>query len=221
MQDQVDYTYSLFVSAVAQQRGVSEDTVLKDMADGRIFIGQQAIDAGLVDGVSTIDALVQQLNQDRSGGISRAPRPTRAGVAPTPTQPKGAAMPTVEQIASDHPDIAAAFRVQGATAERARIQAVESQLIPGHEALINTLKFDGVSSAGDAAQAVLAAEKQTRTAQAAALASDAPQPLPLTPAAAVEPKADTRADLDAKTKAYMAAHPGTDYVAAFKLIQGA
>jgi len=69
--------------------------------------------------------------------------------------------------------------------------------------------------------AVLAADKKARTTQAAALAGDAPQPLPLVPAATVEPKADTRADLDTKAKAYMAAHPGTDYVAAFKLVQGA
>lgn len=130
-------------------------------------------------------------------------------------------MLTADQVASDNPDIAQFFRAQGADAERARIQAVEGQLIPGHEALINGLKFDGKSTAGDAAQAVLAAEKTTRNAQAAALASDAPTALPLVPAATVEDKPLTRAELDAKARAYMAAHPGTDYVAAFKQIQGA
>lgn len=61
IQDHVDYIYSVFVGAVAKHRGVSEETVLKDMADGRIFVGQQAIDAGLVDGVSTLDALIADL----------------------------------------------------------------------------------------------------------------------------------------------------------------
>lgn len=132
-------------------------------------------------------------------------------------------MLTADQVASDHPDIAATFRAQGASAERERIQGIEAQAIPGHDALIASLKFDGKSTAGDAAMAVLAAEKQTRNAQAAALASDAPAPLPLAPTASVESSAavPSRADLDAKTKAYMAAHPGTDYVAAFKQIQGA
>ena len=60
MQEQVDYLYSLFVQAVADHRGVSADTVLQHMADGRVFTGQQAIDAGLVDGVSTLSALVQK-----------------------------------------------------------------------------------------------------------------------------------------------------------------
>ena len=220
MQDQVDYTYSLFVSAVAKHRGVSADVVLQDMADGRIFIGQQAIDAGLVDGVATLESLVQQLNHNRNSGATAGASPSRASVA-QPTL-KGAAMPiTREQIAAEAPDLLASIQQEGASAERARIQAVEGQSLPGHEALIATLKFDGKSTAGDAAMAVLAADKKARTTQAAALAGDAPQPLPLVPAATVEPKADTRADLDTKAKAYMAAHPGTDYVAAFKLVQGA
>lgn len=58
IQDQVDYLYSVFVDQVAKHRGVSSDIVLKDMADGRIFIGQQAITAGLVDGVSTFDRIM-------------------------------------------------------------------------------------------------------------------------------------------------------------------
>jgi signal peptide peptidase SppA len=225
IQDQVDYTYALFVDAVAKQRGVSTDKVLSDMADGRIFIGQQAIDAGLVDGVSTLDALVAQLNQARTSGAPIARRASGnhgAGVAPIPTTLEGAVMPiTRDQIAAEAPDVLAAIQAEGASAERARIQAIESQAIPGHEALIATLKFDGKSTAGDAAMAVLAAEKQTRSAQAAALASDAPAPLPLVPAATVESAPVTRADLDTQAKAYMAAHPGTDYVAAIKHVQGA
>ncbi len=216
MQDQVDYTYSLFVSAVAANRGVSTDTVLQNMADGRIFIGQQAIDAGLVDGVSTLESLVQQLNDSRASGTLPG-----AGVAQQPKPPlKGAAMPiTREQLAAEAPDVLAAVQAEGASAERERIQSVEAQAIPGHEALIASLKFDGKSNAGDAAMAVLAAEKQSRTSMAAKLAGDAPAPLPLVPAATVEPVANTRADLDAKAKAYMAAHPGTDYVAAVKAVQ--
>ena len=63
LQDQVDYLYALFVADVAQNRGVSEGEVLERMADGRMFIGQQAIDAGLADQVSTLEELIVQLNQ--------------------------------------------------------------------------------------------------------------------------------------------------------------
>lgn len=227
IQDQVDHIYGLFVDAVAAQRGVSTDKVLQDMADGRIFIGQQAIDAGLVDGVSTLDALVTQLNERRSSGNTAG-----AGAAPkaahkaTPKPTTGKPMSiTREQLAADAPDTLAQILAEGAATERARIQAVEAQAIPGHEALITALKFDGKSTGGDAAMAVLAAEKQTRTAAAAANAADAPQPLPLVPTASVQAAEDTpktRQQIDAEAKAYMAAHPGTDYVAAVKHItQGA
>jgi len=54
LQSQVDYIYSIFVSAIAHNRNVSEDTVLKNMADGRLFIGQQAVDSGLADGIGNI-----------------------------------------------------------------------------------------------------------------------------------------------------------------------
>jgi len=58
LQDQVDYIYSVFVNDVAKYRGRSVEDVLENMADGKIFIGRQALDAGLVDGVSTFDQLL-------------------------------------------------------------------------------------------------------------------------------------------------------------------
>ena len=131
---------------------------------------------------------------------------------------------TRDQIAAEAPDVLAAIQQEGASAERSRIQSIEAQAIPGHDALITALKFDGKSTAGDAAMAVLAAEKQTRSTQAKALASDAPAPLPLVPAASLEsapagPKG--RQQIATEAQAYMAAHPGTDFVAAVKLVQGA
>ena len=225
IQDAVDYTYALFVDAVAQQRGVSTDKVLQDMADGRVFIGQQAIDAGLVDGVSTLDALIKQLNQDRTPSGS-GPRPTRAGVAQQlpPTSQGIITMPiTREQLAAEAPEVLSAVQAEAVTAERQRIKDVQAQLIPGHEAIINQCIENG-ASAGDAAMAVNAAERQARAKQATDLRSDAPAPLPLVPAATVEKpaaKVMTKHELDAAAKAHMSANPGTDYVAAVKAVQAA
>lgn len=224
IQDQLDYMYSLFVGAVATNRGVSVDQVLSDMADGRVFIGQQAVDAGLVDGITTLEALVAKLNQERNP-VGRSPTPSRAGPArktnPSTTT-KGSAM-NKEQINADHPELAAELRADGAAAERARIQAIEAQTIAGHEALITGLKFDGKSTAGDAAMAVLAAERASRTAHATAVKADAPAPLPLAAVTGVKPEATTersRGELDEAARAHMAAHPGTTYVAAFKAVGG-
>ena len=88
-----------------------------------------------------------------------------------------------EQLAIAYPDLYASIRkeatdegykaglakgkeegvIQGAEVERSRIRAVEEQLIPGHEDLIQALKFDGKTSGPEAAVKVLAAEKQAGT----------------------------------------------------------
>jgi capsid assembly protease len=219
IQEQVDYTYALFVDAVAKQRGVSAEKVLKDMADGRVFMGQQAIDAGLVDGVATLDELIAKLNQDRSSG-----QPSRVGAARQTNPIKGNTMTmTREELAAAHPELLQTVLAEGASAERARIQGVEEQLITGHESLIAAMKYDGKSSAGDAAMAVNAAERQARTANAAALASDAPSPVP-TAAVSVVLAADsgapkTRAEIDMAAKAHVLANGGT-YAAAVKAVGG-
>lgn len=90
IQDSLDYTYSLFVDAVAKNRNVSSAMVLKSMADGRVFIGNQALQAGLVDGVMSMDDLVRKLISDRKGGNSinaAPPMPlTRAELHDTATK---------------------------------------------------------------------------------------------------------------------------------------
>lgn len=63
IQAQVDHAYSVFVDAVAKNRGVSAQTVLDKMADGRVFFGKQAVDAGLVDGISSMADIISQLTQ--------------------------------------------------------------------------------------------------------------------------------------------------------------
>jgi len=212
IQGQVDHLYSVFVDAVATHRGTTADAVLAHMADGRIHIGQQAIDAGLVDGFATLDAIVSQLAADpgdfstrRKARISAASATSAqsAGVqpatapAPVPVLPsahvnpqKDIIMPiTREQLAADAPEVLAAIQTEataaGATQERERIAAVRAQALPGHEALIEALAFDGKTTGAEAAMAILAAEKQQRSAQAAALAADAPAPVQLAPAATV------------------------------------
>ena len=222
IQAQLDYMYSLFVDAVAVNRNVSADTVLENMADGRIFIGQQAVTAGLVDGVITFEALVEKLNKER-GPIGRAPTPSRAGPARNPTIKTPGANVDKAEIEANHPALAAELRADGAKQERERIQAVEGQLIAGHEAVINTMKFDGTSTGGAAAMAIVAAEKKARQAHIDASVKDAPDPVKVAPSATVvvpAAEADTPEALTAKAHAYMAANPGTNFVAAYKAIGG-
>lgn len=215
MQEKSDIIYSEFVNAVADHRGVSADEVINRMADGRVFVGRQAIEAGLVDGVSTLEALIADINQQQ------AP----AGVARAANQ-KGKIM-TLEQLRAEHPDLVAAIvaeategmvatadlqqqlataQAAGAAGELARIQAVEDQLIPGHEALISQLKADGKTTAAEAAQQVLAAEKGAQASALAALeagsnpivpAAEAGQQTEIDPNSPIEERAQTQWDADA------------------------
>jgi hypothetical protein len=98
--------------------------------------------------------------------------------------------------AAQHATELAAARADGAKLERERIQAVEAALLPGHEKLIASLKFDGKTDGGTAALAVLAAEKTKLGAAAAALSADAPAPVKpaATPAVEQPAKTDLMAD---------------------------
>ena len=52
LQKQTDYFYSIFVKDIAKFRGKTEENVIQYMAEGKIFIGQQAIECGLADAIS-------------------------------------------------------------------------------------------------------------------------------------------------------------------------
>jgi hypothetical protein len=51
-------------------------------------------------------------------------------------------------------------KLSGAESERERIKGVEEQLIPGHEALIASLKYDGKTTGPEAAVQVLKKERE-------------------------------------------------------------
>lgn len=186
IQARVDYLYEIFVGAVAKARGVSVETVLSDMADGRVFIGQQAVSAGLVDGVSTIDAMIADLKQ-RAAGVAAA-------------QAKGASM-DLETLKAEHADLVSALHAEGAAAERARIADVEAQSLPGHEALIAQFKADGTTTGPQAAAAVLAAERNKLSGIAASLAADAPSPVPHAAAPDDQAAADDDQPVEARAQA--------------------
>lgn len=203
LQDMVDTLYGIFVQAVATARGASVERVLADMADGRLFIGQQAVDAGLVDGIATRDQALADL---RSRVATRGRVVTLAPARRAPAallldsqrrdtfaaEPKETSMARAEVtidvnmaldaqasiLAGEYPDIAAELRRQGAAAERQRVAAVRAQSLAGHEALIEQLVADGKTTGPEAAVAVLQAERQLSAKRVADIAADAPKPLP-------------------------------------------
>jgi signal peptide peptidase SppA len=61
MQRNVDHIYGVFVQHIADRRGVSYQIADTQMAQGREFIGSDAVKAGLVDSVTTFDGLMTEL----------------------------------------------------------------------------------------------------------------------------------------------------------------
>lgn len=61
IQTRINALYDVFINRIADYRGVPPDYVREHMADGKEFIGQQALEAGLVDGISTLDDLITGL----------------------------------------------------------------------------------------------------------------------------------------------------------------
>lgn len=231
-QEEIDSLYGMFVDAVVRNRRMTAQAVRDTQA--AMFRGQAAVQLGLADRVSTTDQLIAELAamRNRSFPTGRAARTQanqgapmsgtpEAGGQPTAT-PAAAAAPTFTQ--SDLDAARAEGHAAGAAAERQRIADVRAHSLPGHEALVEQLAFDGKTTGPEAAAAVLKAERERIAAQGSAARSDAPPPLALVPSSTVtkpEAKALSSAELDAAAKKHMTENPGMTYIAAVKAVQGA
>jgi ClpP class serine protease len=175
-QKTVDSLAEVFIGAVADFRGVSRETVIANFGNGGMLIAADAISAGMADKLGSMESLIAQLSSGKTQTTSKKGNITMTDI-------------TRETIASDYPDIAKAFtddgyaaglsagKLLGAEAERVRIQAIEALAMPGHEALIAQIKFDGATTAAEAALQIIGAEKTNRTVMAEKLAADTPKPV--------------------------------------------
>jgi len=59
LQNDLDYYYSMFIDHVAESRAVTPEVVVGVMAEGRIFIGTKAKEAGLVDEIGGIEEAIK------------------------------------------------------------------------------------------------------------------------------------------------------------------
>lgn len=235
IQESVDEVFSVFVSDVAKFKGVSEDKVLSNMADGRIFIGNKAVEAGLVDGILSRDRVFKSRDSKDSHTINVSINSTspeaflgklsehvQSNTANFNLTTEEEMEITKEMISEKYPQIAEAFRDEGfkiaedagseaskkagADAERKRIQDVEAQCLPGHEDLIETLKFDGKTSGAEAAVKVLSAEKSLQAKTAEDLLKDAGKSVDFAESGDKETGETTEAKGDRLIKEYMEAN---------------
>lgn len=165
LQGELDAIYNIFISAVAQHRGVADEKVKSDMAEGRVFIGQAAVDAGLADRVGNLQTAIdaaRNLALQVSRGELILPITSTGAASPNKEQKimtvnnrdKMIVAPTtVAELEAAFPDLAQALRSEGAQAvdtkpaadaERARVMG----LVTVHFGAEAGAQFDKVVSTG-------------------------------------------------------------------------
>ena len=109
LEKNIDAAAKVFLETVAAYRGTTYEDVLENYGQGATFIGQDAVDAGLADGIESLDSLVEKmLNHQKIGGNM----PTNQTPAQTP-----AAQATVDVDA---------VRKEAVAAERTRIAGISA-----------------------------------------------------------------------------------------------
>jgi len=183
LQRVMDDLAAVFVSAVADYRGTNEETVLSDFGRGSLLVGAKAVSAGMADSVGSLASIIAGTSGPTSNeGFSMSD----SGKAKAPEV-------TAEWLRANHPIVYASIlkqggqeaiealgpelRAEGAETERLRIKAVREQSIPGHDALIERLAFDGQTSGEQAAVQILAAERQSLAAASRSQLEDRPAPV--------------------------------------------
>jgi ClpP class serine protease len=199
-QKTVDALAEVFIGAVAGYRNTTREAVIANFGYGGIVIATEAIASGMADRLGSLESLIAQLADPSTAVPVSEFEWLRARSFSNSSQEGNLAMTqplplTREILAADHPDLYKAITeesyaaglnagiAQGSEAERTRIQGIEALATLGHDKLIAEFKFDGKTTASDAALKILTAEKDTRASMAAKLATETPPPVPLAPAA--------------------------------------
>lgn len=128
IQEEVNTYYEMFVSAVSRNRGISSEEATK-LATGKVFIGEKALEIGLIDEMGSIESF---FSGDTGGGSAKAAGSTAArevinqeagttGATETITiQPKELTMDlktlTAEELKMARPDLCVALVNEGKAA---------------------------------------------------------------------------------------------------------
>jgi ClpP class serine protease len=197
----VDDLALVFVKAIARNRDTDEKTVIEKFGQGGVHVGQVAVLAGMADGVSSLESVIESMaNEGKTtfymkGGPmdlnelkAKHPAVYQAAVDEGVVSGKAAGIDEGKKLG--HADGLAAGKTVGADEERARIQGIASLKVPGAEKVIAENMFkpgvtkadvailacDEIGKKAAAAGAAVAADAAALAAQTAAAASGAPAP---------------------------------------------
>jgi signal peptide peptidase SppA len=207
LQDQVDQLYTIFVDAVAINRGTDAETVLEDMADGRVFLSSDAQARGMIDHIATIETTILNM---QTGVWPMATKKAEEAQAEPVAQIQEVIKLDITAIKEQYPDIVSELQAEGAELERARIADCESVALSGHEAIVNAMKLDGKSTGSDVARAIITAEKNLQASHAKAFVENAPAVIASAPVSGFEVAAedDKSLPIEDRAKAKWDSNPG-------------
>ena len=148
--EKLNYLYSLFVDSIAKHRGTTPDVVNSDMAEGKIFIGSQSVDAGLTDEVLNRQGALNKLQDVISGRESFNRKPVVKRRASTRvTESKGGK--TTMKIIKDYSLKSIAEEIQSAT-DLPELKAIEDACLlhfsEAEKTAENWIKEEEVKSTG-------------------------------------------------------------------------
>lgn len=174
LQSQVDKIMEAFVGDIAKFRGVSEQEVKSNMADGKIFIGDNAVKAGLVDDIKTFDLLLETIN---NGGLDmglfakKEANLDNLKTEHTDLYNEAVAVGMEKSISAHETSLKKTEETSyktgldaGAGNERARIEGINECTIVGHEELAKTFIADGKTTPGEAAIKMINTNKKANAA---------------------------------------------------------
>jgi signal peptide peptidase SppA len=201
IQDQIDHIYSVFVESVSKARGRSVEQIL-EAADGRIFLGQQAIDAGLADEMSTLQSIINSLKEEHKMDqiTLREKHPELYQKIADENRLIGAAEAKEPALAEGRELGKAEGFTAGAEAERERIRSIEAARVEGYEDIITAMKFDGAKTAADAKDAILEAVRQTNADALKKITDDAIKPVAHAAAPVIDGAVTDNLPLDERAK---------------------
>ncbi len=172
LQSLSDTYYQMFLEGVAQTRGQNPVAVHEGMGDGRLFIGQQAKDAGLVDKIGTFDdalALAKSMAPGTGQGGMKMDKATLESQHPeifAEVKALGAA-----EVMAEADKVRAEAQEAGVKSERARI--VEVFEAAGGQGLLLQVIQDG-TGVKDAMKLFLTKHDQVKAESLAAMRTAAP-----------------------------------------------
>ena len=179
MADNLEKTKTGLVAAYHNKSQLDNEQISEMMTDETWITANEALKYGLADKITervNIQANLEDLSQYKNvpenllngiTGITGKIQKKEKNIMPKEIVKTEI---TLDLIRAEHSEIVTALidegkatgTKEGAENERNRIKAVQDQLIPGHEKLINELMWDGKTTGEQAAVKVLAAEKAAR-----------------------------------------------------------